>query len=48
MPFVPTWIDLEIIILCELSQREIIIIYHLYMQSNKNDTKELIHKIETN
>ena len=47
MPFVASWMDLEIIILSEVSQTNIIW-YHLYVKSNKNDTKELIYKTETN
>ena len=43
MPFAATWRDLEIIILSEVRQRKINIIwYHLYTESNKNDTKEFI------
>ena len=49
MSFVVTWIDLEVIILSEVSQT----IKDKYMisltcGSNKNDTKELIYKTETN
>ena len=47
MPFATTWMDLEIIILSEVSQTEkdkyIIHIWNLI----KNDINELIHKIET-
>ena len=37
MPFAATWIDLEIIILSEVSQteKETIIWYHLYVESKK-------------
>ena len=42
MPFAATWMELEIIILSEVSQRETSIIYHLNVDSNKNDTKGLI------
>ena len=40
MPFVATWMDLDIIILHEVRQRNTNIIkYHLYVNSkNKNDT----------
>ena len=41
MPFVATWMDLEIIILSEVSQRKTNIIWHhLYVESKKNDTNE--------
>ena len=47
MPFSATWIDLEIIILSEVSQTKADIIwYHLYVESKKN-TNELIYKTET-
>ena len=43
MPFAATWVDLEILILSEVSQRRTSIIrYHIYMESNKNDTNELM------
>ena len=46
MPFVATWMDLEIITLCEVSQKKTSIIwYHLFVES-KNDTNELIYKTE--
>ena len=40
--------DLEMIILSELSQRErkTNTLYHLYMESKKNDINELIYKTE--
>ena len=48
MPFSASWMDTEIIILSEISQAKTNIIwYHLYVKSNKNDTKEL-NKTETN
>ena len=47
MPFAATWMDLEIIILSEVRQRKTIIIYHLYVESKKNDTNQLIYKTET-
>ena len=48
MPFVATWMDLEIIILSEVSQTERQISYDItYMWNLKNDTNELIYKIET-
>ena len=49
MPFAATRMDLDIIILSEVSQTKANIIwYHLYVKSNKNDTKELTNKTETN
>ena len=49
MLFAATWINLEIIILSEVKQRKKNIIWdHLYVESNNNDAKELIDKIETN
>ena len=47
MPFAATWIDLEISILSEVKQIKKNIFYDLHLASNKNDTKELIHKTET-
>ena len=46
MPLAAPWMDLEILILSEGSQRTI---SHnvTYMQNLKNDTKELIYKTET-
>ena len=38
MPFAIKWMDLDIIILSEIKTN---ILYHLYMEYNKNDTKEL-------
>ena len=47
MPFAVTWMDLEIVILSEVSQRKTNIIwYRLYVESKKNDTNELIYKTE--
>ena len=40
--------DLEMITLSEVSQRKTNIWYHLYVASNKNNTKEPIYKTETN
>jgi len=49
MPFAATWIDLKIIILSEVIQKKTnITYYHLYVDSNKSDTKMLIYKTETN
>ena len=49
IPFTATWIDLEIIILNEASHKEKdkypnMVWYHLYVESKKNDTNELIYK----
>ena len=50
MPFAATWMDLEIIILSEVSQKEkdkyhtILLIY--VESKKKNDTNELIYKTE--
>ena len=33
MPFAATWMDLEIIILSEVSQTKTNIVYHLYVES---------------
>ena len=45
MPFSGTWIDMEIIILTEVSQKETYDI--TYMQNLKYDTNEPIYKTET-
>ena len=46
MPFATTWVDLDIIILSEVSQRKTnIICYQLYVEPKRN-TNELIYKIE--
>ena len=43
MPFAAPWVGLEMLILSEVSQRRTSIIrYHIYMESNKNDTNELM------
>ena len=49
MPFGATWMDLEIIILREVSQRKTNIIwYHLYVEcKNSDSTYELIYQTET-
>ena len=47
VPFVATWMDLEIIILSEVSQMKANIMgYHLHVEL-KYDTNELIYEIET-
>ena len=49
MPFASTWMDLEILILSEVSQRKTNIIqYHIYVESTTKDMKELNGKTETN
>ena len=46
MAFAATWIELEIIILSEVSQRKTnVICYQLYEESKRN-TNEFIYKIE--
>ena len=49
MPFAATWMDLEIIILSEVSQTEKDKYHDItYMRNlKKNDTNELIYKTET-
>ena len=49
MPFVTTWINLDIIILSEVSQKEKRqILYNItYMWNLKYDTSELTYKTET-
>ena len=47
-PFVATWVDLEITILSEVSQKERQIPYDItYMWSLKYDRNELVYKTET-
>ena len=48
MPFAETWIDLEIIILSEVSQKEKSKYHMISLMGGfvKNDTEELIHKTE--
>ena len=46
MPFEATWMDLDAIIVSEVSQTKTnIICHHLYVESKK-DTNELIYRIE--
>ena len=48
MPFAATWMDLEIIILSEVSQTEKDIYTIAYIQNlKKNDTNELIYKTDS-
>ena len=47
MPFSAIWIHQEIVILNEVSQSRINIIYHLFVEfEKKNDTNELIYETE--
>ena len=47
MPFPATWMDLDIIILSEVSQAKTNIIWYcLYAESKKQDTNEHIYKTE--
>ena len=46
MPFAATWMDLEIIILSEVSQIMTNIMISLICGVYKDDTNELIYKIE--
>ena len=46
LPFGPTWMDLEIIILSEGSQTKPDKYYKTYMWNLKYDSKELIYKTE--
>ena len=49
MPLTETWMHLETIILREVRQWKINITwYHLYVDSNKKDTNELLCRTETN
>ena len=48
MPLAATWMDLEIIIMSEVSQRQISYDITYMWNLIKNDTEELIYKIETN
>ena len=47
MPFAETWMDLEIIMLREVSQRQISYDIAYMWNLKKNDTNELIYKTET-
>ena len=45
MPFAATWMDLEILILSEISERQML--YDItYMWNLKNNTNKLIYKTE--
>ena len=43
-PFSATWMQPEITILSEVSQTNQITCYHLYLESEKRDTNELVYK----
>ena len=45
-PFATPWMNLEMIILSEVSQTKTNIIYHLYVESLTNDINEIIYKTE--
>ena len=47
MPSVATWVDLEIIILSQVSQKEKDKYHITYIWNLKYDTNELIYKTET-
>ena len=47
MPFAETWMDLEIIILSEVSQTRTILYDITDMWNLKNSTNELVYKTET-
>ena len=46
MPFAVTWVDPEIIILSEVSDRERQILYDITYMWNQKNTNELIYKTE--
>ena len=46
MPFAATWMDLEIIILSEVSQTKTNITYRLYVETKKKNTNEFTFKTE--
>ena len=47
MPFAATWMDLEIIILSKISQKEKDKYHITYMWNLKHDTNEHIHETKT-
>ena len=46
LPFAATWVDLEII-LSEIIQTKMNVVYHFFVESKKDGTNELIQKPET-
>ena len=46
MPFAATWMDLEMIILSEVSHAKTNVWYRLLWNLNKQDTNELLYKTE--
>ena len=46
--FAATQMDLELLIPSKVSQTKTNTMHHLYVESNRNDTKEFILKTETN
>ena len=47
MSFAATWLDLEIILLSEVNQRQTNRRYHQFVESTKNDKNEFIYKIDS-
>ena len=47
MPFAATWMDIEIVILSEVREREISYDNPYMRNLKRNDTNELIYKTET-
>ena len=46
MPFAATWMDLEVVILSEVSQRRNIVCIPYLWNLKRNDTNELTYKTE--
>ena len=46
MPFATTWLDVEMILLSEVRQRQRYGVTYMWNLKKKNDTKELIYKTE--
>ena len=47
LPFTATWMDVKIIILSEVRQKDKYCMIITYMWNLKNDTNELIYKTQT-